>query len=212
MPSSKPMRLFGSQPVALRNDTRAAGLLRLIDAPLRPPPGAGRIALALLMGLLCHVAFAAAVMAMVLGMFLGMSAGFGRMPWPWAALVNAALVVQFPLVHSLLLTGAGGRWLARLVPGPYGSALATTSYALIASVQLLAVFILWTPSGIVWWRAEGAVFWAVCAAYAGAWLMLLKASLDAGAEVQSGAPGWMALMARARPRFPPDAHARGCPG
>jgi methanethiol S-methyltransferase len=73
---------------------------------------------------------------------------------------------------------------------------------MIASAQLLALFALWTPSGVVWWRAEGAMFWAVSAAYATSWLILLKASFDAGAEVQSGALGWMSLLARIRPVFP----------
>jgi protein-S-isoprenylcysteine O-methyltransferase Ste14 len=101
-----------------------------------------------------------------------------------------------------LLTGLGGRVLARLIPGPHGQTLATTTYAIIASAQLLVLFALWTPSGIVWWRADGAVFWAVTAAYATSWLILLKATFDAGAEVQSGALGWMSLLARVRPVFP----------
>lgn len=193
---------------AVLDDPRVAGLVRLMGAALHPPPGAGRIALGVAMGLACHALFAAAVLAMIVAMFFGLSESFGRVPWPWAVLANAALIVQFPLVHSLLLTGRGGRWLGRLVPGPHGGTLATTTYALIASAQLLALFALWTPSGIVWWRAEGAVFWLVCAAYAGAWLLLLKASFDAGAEVQSGALGWMSLVARIRPVFP-DMPERG---
>lgn len=183
-------------------DPRVARLAALIHAALRLPPGAGRIALALVFGLICHTLFAAAVLSMIAAMFFGMSESFGQVAWPLAALANAALIVQFPLAHSLLLTGAGGRWLARLVPGPYGATLATTTYAIIASAQLLALFTLWTPSGIVWWRAEGAAFWAICAAYAASWLLLLKASFDAGAEVQSGALGWMSLLARIRPNFP----------
>ena len=159
-------------------------------------------------GALTHLAFAAGVLAMIVAMFFGLSESFGRVPWPWAALANAALIVQFPLVHSALLTGPGGRLLARLIPGPHGRTLATTTYALIASLQLLALFTLWTPSGIVWWRAEGAAFWAICTAYAASWLLLLKASFDAGAEVQSGALGWMSLMARIRPKFP-DMPTRG---
>jgi protein-S-isoprenylcysteine O-methyltransferase Ste14 len=189
-------------------DPRIAGLARLATGALRPPAGAGRIALALLMGLLCHATFAAAVLAMMVAMFFGLSESFGRVPWPWALIANALLILQFPLVHSALLTGPGGRLLARLMPGPHGATLATTTYALIASLQLLALFLLWTPSGIVWWRAEGAAFWVVCAAYAAAWLLLLKASFDAGAEVQSGALGWMSLLARIRPIFP-DMPTRG---
>ena len=189
-------------------DPRAAGLLRLILAALRPPPGLGRIALALGVGLATHLAFAAGVLAMITAMFFGMSESLGRVPQPFGWAVNAALIAQFPLAHSLLLTGAGGRFLARIIPGPHGTTLASSTYALIASLQLLALFALWTPSGVIWWRAEGALFWAICAAYAGAWLLLLKASFDAGAEVQSGALGWMSLMARIRPRFP-DMPTRG---
>ena len=193
---------------ALRADPRIARLLALIGGALRPPAGRGRIALALTMGVVCHLVFAAAVLAMIVAMFFGMSESFGTVPWPWAGLANAALILQFPLAHSLLLTGPGGRFLARLVPGPHGATLATTTYAIIASAQLLALFALWTPSGIVWWRAEGAVFWAVTAAYGASWLILLKASFDAGAEVQSGALGWMSLMAGRRPVFP-DMPERG---
>ena len=188
--------------MTLLDDPRIARLLRLIRAALHPPKGEGRIAFALFMGLLCHATFAAAVLSMIVMMFFGLSESFGTVPWPIAALANAALIIQFPVAHSFLLTGPGGRLLTRLIPGPHGKTLATTTYAIIASAQLLALFVLWTPSGIVWWRAEGAVFWAVVVAYGASWLILLKASFDAGAEVQSGALGWMSLMARIRPVFP----------
>jgi len=181
------------------NLRRLAALAR--DA-CRPPPGARRIALALCYGAACHAIFAAAVLAMVAGMFHGMGAGLGAVPWPWAALANAALVAQFPLAHSFLLSGPGERLLARLAPRPHGATLSTTSYAIVASVQLLALFALWTPSGITWWRAEGAASWVACGAYGASWILLAKASFDAGAEVQSGALGWMSLMAARRPSFP----------
>jgi protein-S-isoprenylcysteine O-methyltransferase Ste14 len=183
-------------------DPRMARLITLIRAALRPPAGAGRIAVALIFGLLCHTLFAAGVLAMIVAMFFGLSQSLGTVAWPWAMLSNAALILQFPVAHSLLLTARGGRLLARLIPGPHGQTLATTTYAIIASAQLLALFALWTPSGIVWWRAEGLAFWMVSAAYATSWLILLKASFDAGAEVQSGALGWMSLLARIRPVFP----------
>jgi protein-S-isoprenylcysteine O-methyltransferase Ste14 len=169
---------------------------------LRPPPGRGRLALAFAYGLVCHLLFAAAVGAMIGAMFFGMSESFGAVPHPWSLLANAALIAQFPLAHSLLLTKRGRGWLARLAPAPHGATLATTTYAIIASLQLLALFALWTPSGIVWWRAEGAAFWLICGLYGAAWLLLLKASVDAGPEVQSGALGWMSLARRIRPVFP----------
>jgi protein-S-isoprenylcysteine O-methyltransferase Ste14 len=183
-------------------DPRIARLVTLIAAALRPPAGAGRILLALMFGAVCHAIFAAGVLAMIVAMFFGLSEGLGTVPWPWAMLANAALIMQFPLAHSALLTGRGGRLLARLIPGPHGQTLATTTYAIIAAAQLLALFALWTPSGTVWWRADGLALWVMTTAYATSWLILLKASFDAGAEVQSGALGWMSLLARIRPVFP----------
>ncbi|PWR04230.1 hypothetical protein DKT77_02430 [Meridianimarinicoccus roseus] len=177
-------------------------LLTLALGTLRPPPGARRIALALAYGIICHVVFAAAVLAMIVAMFFGMSESLGRVPSPWSVLANAALILQFPAAHSLLLTRRGGRALARLAPGGYGRTLATTTYAIIASVQLLALFALWTPSGVVWWRAEGTALLVTFTLYALSWLMLIKASYDAGAEVQSGALGWMSLIQNIRPVFP----------
>jgi protein-S-isoprenylcysteine O-methyltransferase Ste14 len=139
---------------------------------------------------------------MIVAMFYGMSESLGQVSWPWAFFTNTALIVQFPLAHSALLTKKGARLLERIVPGGHGVTLSTTSYAIIASAQLLALFVLWTPSGIIWWRPEGAAFWIICSAYSISWLILAKASFDAGVEVQSGALGWLSLMARIRPVFP----------
>lgn len=177
-------------------------LTALIKGALTPEPGAGRIALALSFGIVVHIVFAAAVLTMIAALYFGMSRSLGTVPWPYAGLANAALVLQFPLIHSFLLSPTGTRLVSRLVPGPHGATLGTTTYAIVASLQLLALFALWTPSGIIWWQAEGWVLYAVTTAFALSWLMLLKASWDAGAEVQSGALGWMSLMKNARPRFP----------
>ena len=185
----------------LLNDPRLR-LLRMVGKLWRPPAGRGRIALASVYGLICHAVFAVAVASMIYAMFFGMRRGLGSVPQPWAWVVNILLILQFPVVHSALLTDRGRRFLARLAPHPRGRTLATTSYAIIASVQLIALFVLWTPSGIVWWVAEGWGFGVICAAYTGAWLLLIKASFDAGAEVQSGALGWMSLYQNIRVRFP----------
>ena len=185
-----------------RPESPLSRILRLALGVLDAPPGRGRIALAFAYGLVCHAVFALAVLSMIVAMFFGMSESLGRVPAPWGWFANAVLILQFPLAHSLLLTGRGRSRLARLAPAPHGQTLATTTYAIIASLQLTALFVLWTPSGIVWWRADGAAFWTICTAYAAAWLMLVKASYDAGAEVQSGALGWMSLAQNIRPRFP----------
>ena len=183
-------------------DPRIARLITLIRAYLHPPQGARRIALALTLGLLCHAVFVAGVLAMIVAMFLGLIKSLGTVPWPSAALSNSALIAQFPLAHSALLASLGGRLLARLIPDQHGKPMATTTYAIIASAQLLALFSLWPQSGIVWWRVEGVALCAITAAYGASWLLLLKASFDARAEVQSGALGWMSLLGRLRPVFP----------
>lgn len=177
-------------------------LFTLAYGTVRPPPGRARIALALAYGVTCHLLFAAAVVAMIIAMFFGMSESWGTLPTPWSYAANAILILQFPLTHSLLLGPRGRRFLSRLAPSGHGSTLSTTTYATIASVQLLLLFTLWTPTGIVWWQAEGPMFWVICAAYATAWLLLIKASYDAGAEVQSGALGWMSLVQKIKPVFP----------
>lgn len=137
---------------------------------------------------------------MVIGLYTGLTTGFGRLEGVWAWIVNILLLAQFPLAHSGLLTRRGQRLLARLAP--YGSTLATTTYATIASVQLLLLFTLWTPSGVVVWAAEGPVFWLMTMLYLLSWALLTKASFDAGPEVQSGALGWTSLARGVKPVFP----------
>jgi len=177
-------------------------LLNLALGVLRAPRGAWRITVAFLYGILCHLTFAAAVLSMIIAMLFGMSQSFGTVPGLWAVLANVALIAQFPLAHSLLLSPRGGAMLAKLAPRAFGQALSTTTYATIASVQLLALFALWTPSGIIWWQAEGVAFAALCCCYGISWLLLSWASYDAGAEVQSGALGWMSLAQNIKPVFP----------
>ena len=171
----------------------------LVRPALSPPPGGRRIALALLAGGITHLMFAAAVLAMVLVMASGMTWAIGNVPSPYSHVANLALLVQFPLVHSLLLSPYGARFLGR---GQTAAVLSTTTYALIASAQLLALFMLWTPSGVIWWRADGLMQGLCLTAYGLSWLYLMKASFDAGAEVQSGALGWLSLLADRMPQFP----------
>ena len=180
-----------------------ARLWTLVRGALRPPRGVGRIALAYAYGFVCHAVFAVAVLAMIVALFFGMSQSLGAVPWPWAMAVNTLLLVQFPLAHSLLLSVRFRHLLGYLAPRSEGARLSTTTFAIVASVQLALLFALWTPSGIVWWHAEGVAFWLLCGAYAASWLLLMKASWDAGVEVQSGALGWMSLAADRTPKFPP---------
>jgi methanethiol S-methyltransferase len=174
----------------------------LIMGAMSPPPGRARILLALACGLACHILFALAAVAMTTFMYFGMSRSFGTIPQPWALLANGLLLVQFPLAHSLLLTGPGRRWLGNVPLGLHARALSTTTYATIASIQLLALFVLWSPSGIIWWQAEGTALGLITLCYVASWLLLMKASFDAGPEVQSGALGWLSVLQAKKPVYP----------
>lgn len=166
-------------------------------------PLARRIAIAVGYGLLCHSLFIMAVTAMIVMMFFGMSRSFGPLTGPWRLIVNGLLLIQFPLAHSLLLTRGGNGVLRRLAPRDLGAGLATTTYAAIASLQVLTLYLLWSPTGTIWWRAEGTPLVILCCAYAVAWLGLLKAIVDAGFAQQVGLLGWYALARDVAVRYPP---------
>jgi protein-S-isoprenylcysteine O-methyltransferase Ste14 len=166
------------------------------------PSSTARPLLALLYGAVCHAVFALGVTAMVAAMYFGMSRSLGTLPAPWSYLANAALLAQFALMHSFLLTGRGRALLARLAPAGTGATLSTTTYATIAGAQILLLFALWSPSGVVWWQAEGAMLWLMTALYATAWLLLGKAMADAGLSLQSGSLGWWALLRGRKPVYP----------
>jgi methanethiol S-methyltransferase len=94
-----------------------------------------------------------------------------------------------PLCIRFLLTDRGRAVLARLAPAGMGAALSTTISVPIASLQIFALFALWSPSGKIWWQAEGASLALVTALYATAWLLLGKAMVDAGLPLQHAAVG-----------------------
>lgn len=177
--------------------------LTQVPEPRRPAQARQERAIAILYGAACHAVFAGAILSMVIGMWFGMTQAVGSVPTPWAWPLNFALLAQFPLGHSFLLSGFGRRALPRLAPAGTGVTLATTTYALVASMQLLALFTLWSPSGTVWWQAEGTALWAIGALYAVSWVLLMKAVCDAGLEVQSGLLGWFSLLRGVKPQYPP---------
>jgi methanethiol S-methyltransferase len=160
-------------------------------------------AVAVAYGVACHALFAVGVGTMIAAMFFGMSRSFGRVPSPWNLLANALLLAQFPLLHSLLLSPFGAVALKRLAPAAIASRMATTTYAAVASVQVFLLFALWTPSGVIWWRAGDAALWLIIGLYAIAWILLLKAIWDAGLAFQTGFLGWWAVANDRAPVFPP---------
>jgi len=157
---------------------------------------------AFLYGIVCHCIFTFSVLVMLVSMFFGMSRSFGNVPDPYSYLTNLILLLQFPLAHSFLLSSRGRKYLSYFSPKQYSKTLAPTIFALIASVQLFLLFFCWTPTQIIFWESSGRSFVIMCALYSCSWLLLIWASIDAGAELQSGALGWMSLAQNKVPKFP----------
>lgn len=153
-----------------------------------------RILAALAMAVLCHTAFVLAVGSMAYALLTGLQNGRGSLTGGYAIAGNLLLVLQFPLVHSFLLSARGRPWLQRLSPVGSGRALSLSTYVLSGSLQLLLTFWAWTPSGMVWHEPHGVLGYGQYVLFAGAWLFLVKALSDAGLGVQSGAAGWWALL------------------
>jgi protein-S-isoprenylcysteine O-methyltransferase Ste14 len=158
-------------------------------------------AYAVALGIVCHATFASAIVCMAIGLYSGLQVGLGPFQGFEAVLANALLVGQFPIVHSYLLSRSGRRWLVRLAPASAGSTLATTTFATIASAQLLAVFLCWSPTGYVLYRPHGIALWANVLLFAASWTLLMKAIGDADVRVQTGYLGWSSFLRGAPPVF-----------
>ena len=162
-----------------------------------------RFGVAIAYGVVCHASFIVGVGAMIVMMFFGMSRSLGRLDTPWSVAANLALLLQFPLAHSALLGRRGAKLLARAPPRPIGQDLATTTYATVASMQVALLFLGWSPSGIIWWQAQGFALTTLCTLYLVSWLLLLKAIRDAGFAQQIGLLGWWAVYRKVPPCYAP---------
>ena len=162
----------------------------------------GQTAVASVYGIVCHTSFALGVGSMILMMYFGMSRSLGNLTSPWSWIVDGALILQFPVAHSLLLTDRGRALLARLAPAGMGTTLATTTYATIASLQVFALFAFWSATGTIWWHAGGIALVLMTAVYGSSWLLLLKSMSDAGLALQTGSLGWVALLRNKVPVYP----------
>lgn len=158
---------------------------------------------ALAYGMVVHLLFAAAVTVMAWSLYTGLQSGRGNLSGAAAWLANGLLLAQFPLLHSWWLGDSGRRWLARLLPGDLGRPLATTTFAGISSLQLLACFILWSPLSAPWWTPGPLVHDALTAGFAAAWVLLFLSMREAGLSLQSGSLGWRSVWRGTRPVYPP---------
>lgn len=160
-----------------------------------------RRGLAIGYGVVTHLVFALGIAAMVVNLHQGMRWGLGALHGPLAVVANTLLLLQFPLVHSLLLTRRGRSLLGRVLPLGLGPDLVTTSFALVGSAQLLLTFTLWSPSGVTWWDPSGTSAWIQGTIFAGSWLFLGLALRDAGLSLHTGSLGWTAAARGRRPTY-----------
>lgn len=161
----------------------------------------GRVATALVYGFICHVSFAAAVALMFYALDQGLSIGRGSFHGGTAILADTLLLLQFPLIHSCLLTERGRKALRVLAPNRYASQLQTTVYSTVASLQLLLVFYFWSPSGLVLYNPPAAIKAVLTVLYCLSWLLLARAMADAGLGIQTGYAGWVSMYKNQKPKF-----------
>ncbi len=165
-------------------------------------PSLTQRAAALCYGVVCHVIFVAGVGLMIFHMYFGMSFSLGKLSGPWSWIANTLLLLQFPLAHSFLLSAKGRATLTRFAPKAFARELSTTTYVIIASLQVFMLFNVWTFSGILWWQSSGAIFAILVALYTASWLFLGLAILYAGITLQTGFLGWWAVFKNRKPVFP----------
>jgi len=156
---------------------------------------------ALALGAACHGAFGGAIVAMAASLHQGLRLGVGQLHGVTAWAANSALALSFPALHSWLLTPRGGLVLDRL-SARIGRELRATTYVLVASLHLFAVFALWSPAGALLWRAQGTALVASEVAFAVSWLLLGRAMLDSGLGLQTGWLGWSAVVRGRAPVYP----------
>lgn len=158
-------------------------------------------AVALTYGIFNHVAFAIGIAAMIAGLYFGMRIGRGTLHGAAAVSIDVLLLLSFVGLHSFLLSARGRLVLDRLAPLGLGRDLGTTTFATIASLQLLVTFVAWSPLGPVWWQPHGALRVVATVAYAASWGFLLKAMADAGLPLQTGFLGWGSVVRGRKPVY-----------
>ncbi|HEX4210559.1 MAG TPA: hypothetical protein VHY56_09215 [Candidatus Binataceae bacterium] len=96
--------------------------------------------------------------------------GVPRVPLAQALLLDLGLLSAFALQHSGMARPAFKRWWTRIVP----EAAERSTYVLLSSLALIALFIFWEPiGGIVWNAPAGAARASIIAVYLFGWALLL---------------------------------------
>jgi len=116
--------------------------------------------------------------------------------------LDLLLVGQFPILHTLMLRPSGRRFLSSLFPGDLGKRLVTTTFVIAASLQLLALFLLWSHIGTLEWAPSGGLLTMWTAVYISSWILLTIAMTNAGLATQLGFLGWVSVFRGQAPRYP----------
>ena len=153
-------------------------------------------------GLICHVIFAIAGTLMFYTLFFGFSNQIISLEKYTGITLNIFLLLQFPILHSFLLSQKGKFLLRFFYSKRFTGKLDTTIYATIASFQLFLLFFFWKSSGILLWKAEGFVYILLTLCYLLGWLLLAVSSFQAGFSVQTGALGWVSVFRNVDIKYP----------
>jgi protein-S-isoprenylcysteine O-methyltransferase Ste14 len=96
--------------------------------------------------------------------------GVPKRPLPEALAINLGLLTAFAIQHSGMARPAFKRWWTKMIP----EAAERSTYVLLSSLALVALFILWEPmGGTIWSVPEGPARGFVIGLYAFGWLLLL---------------------------------------
>lgn len=157
---------------------------------------------AIIYALICHGVFAVSGALMCFTLFFGFSNQISSLEQYSGITSNIILLLQFPILHSFLLSQKGKFFLRLFYSKKFVGKLDTTIYATIASVQLFLLFFFWKPSGILLWKAEGIVYILLTLVYLLGWLLLTVSSFQAGLGVQTGALGWTSVFRNIDVKYP----------
>jgi protein-S-isoprenylcysteine O-methyltransferase Ste14 len=93
-----------------------------------------------------------------------------NVPMTQALLINLGLLGVFAIQHSLMARPVFKRWITRFIP----QALERSTYTLVSSITLIALFAFWEPMGGLIWNIENPVGVALMyGAFAFGWLLVL---------------------------------------
>ena len=159
--------------------------------------------ISILYGSVCHIIFVISGICMFWVLYNGFTVSLGSVRQPLSIVINIFLLLQFPILHSFLLTNSGRRVLRFFAPRNYAKTLETTIYATIASIQLLLLFLLWTPSEIIIYDLQYPFNVLNSLLFILGWVLLGISSIQAGYKVQTGSLGWISMYLSEKPKFPP---------